>query len=297
MIKEVGYSPDRIAKSLVTKKTNLIGIIIPDVAQRFYSNLLSGIEEVTSKCDYNILICNINDNLEKELNYLNILKTMRVDGIIIMHEKFSPEIENILKGMNVPIVLSSVKTRNLNALSIIIDDFKASYEAVEYLIKLGHKRIAMIGGDLSDITTGKNRYAGYRQALMDHNVEYAEELFRIGNFKMLDGYRAMNEILENSEETPTAVFVVSDEMAIGAINCIVDHGLKVPDDISVIGFDDIDLASAIKPKLTTIHQPIKEIGKVSAELLIEQLNGRRINVKECIIDYELVIRDSCRPLI
>jgi len=294
VIKETGYMPDQIARSMVTKRTKLIGIIIPDISQRFYSILLSGIEEVTSEYDYNILICNINDNLEKEYKYLNILKTMRADGIIIMHEKFSEKVEDYLRSIDIPIVLSSVKSRNLKAISVNIDDFRASYDAVEYLIRLGHRKIAMIGGDLQDITTGKNRFAGYRQALKDYGIEYSESYFRIGNFKINDGYRAMDEILNaNKKNRPTAVFVVSDEMALGAIDCITDRGLKVPDDISVVGFDDIDLASSVKPKLTTVHQPIREIGRMSAELLIKQLENKSISVREVVIDHSLVIRDSC----
>lgn len=292
IIEETGYTPDQIARSMVTKKTKLIGVIIPDISQRFYSTLLSGIEEVTSTYDYNILICNINENLEKEYKYLNILKSMRADGIIIMHEKFSPKVENFLSTVKVPIVLSSVKSRNLNALSVNIDDCKASYDAVEHLIKLGHKKIAMIGGDMEDITTGKNRFAGYRQVLQDHGVEYNKAYFRIGNFRIDDGYKAMEGILK-APVRPTAVFVVSDEMAIGAVNCITDKGLTVPGDISVIGFDDIDLASVVKPKLTTVHQPIKEIGRMSAELLINQLENKSINVKEVVINHSLILRDSC----
>lgn len=292
VIKETGYTPDPIARSMVTKKTKLIGIIIPDISQRFYSTLLSGIEEITSTYDYNILICNINENLEKEHKYLNILKAMRADGIIIMHEKFSPKVETFLRTVNVPIVLSSVKSQNLNALSVNIDDCRASYDAVEYLIKLGHKKIAMIGGDMTDITTGKNRFAGYRQALQDHGIEYSKAYFKIGNFKIDGGYRAMEEILK-AESRPTAVFVVSDEMAIGAVDCITDKGLRVPGDISVVGFDDIDLASVIKPRLTTVHQPIREIGRMSAELLINQLENKSINVKEVVINHSLILRDSC----
>ncbi len=293
VINEVGYSPNQIARSLVLKKTKLIGVIIPDISQRFYSILLSGIEEVTSRCDYNILICNIADNLEKEYKYLNMLNKMRADGIIIMHEKFSPEVEKLLESMNVPIVLSSVRSQHAkNAFSVNIDDFRASYEAVEYLTKLGHRKIAMIGGDLADITTGQSRYSGYRQALQDNGIELNEEYFKIGNFRISDGYRAMNEILK-ARKPPTAVFVVSDEMAIGVIDCITDKGLSVPKDISVIGFDDIDLASLIKPKLTTVHQPIKEIGMKSAELLIKQFENETIEVREVVMSYSLVVRESC----
>lgn len=148
VIQELGYSPNMVARSLVTKRSKLIGIIIPDVAQRFYSNLLSGIEEMTSRYDYNILLCNISDNLEKEYKYLSILKTMNVDGIIILHEKFSPKVEEFLRTVNVPIVLGSVKAENVDATSITIDDFKAAYDAIDYLIRLGHRKIA-----ISSLTT------------------------------------------------------------------------------------------------------------------------------------------------
>jgi len=273
----------------------LIGVIIPDVSQRFYSILLSGIEEVASRRNYNIIICDIVESLSNELKYLNILKAMNADGIVIMHEKFSTKIEEFLKTADIPFVLCSVKALNMNACSITIDDFSASYEAVSYLAKLGHQKIALIGGDIDDITTGQNRYRGYRKALIDNELIYYEKLFVVGNFKISGGYSAMGKILD-SGIMPTAVFVVSDEMALGAVTCILDRGLKVPDDISVIGFDDIDLASHIRPRLTTIHQPIKEIGMKSAEVLVDLIDGEKSKSNEVVIKHELIFRDSCRKL-
>ena len=295
IIKETGYSPNHIARSLVTKKTRLFGVIIPDVSHRFYSILLSGIDEVTSRFDYNVIICDISDNVTKEYNYLNMLKAMNADGIIVMHEKFTSAIEEFFKTSRIPYVLSSVKARNLDAYSITIDDFSASYEAVSYLAELGHKKIALICGDIGDITTGQNRYQGYRKSLIDHGLEYYDKMFKVANFEISDGYRAMEEILDSGMQ-PTAVFIVSDEMAMGAINCIKDKGLSVPGDISVIGFDDIDLASYIRPKLTTVHQPIKEIGMKSAEVLINILSGKIPESKEMIVEHSLIIRDSCRKV-
>lgn len=294
LVARTGYTPNHIAKSLATKKTQLLGVIIPDVAHRFYSVLLSGIEEVANRRGYRIIICDIAQSIDKELNYLHVLKAMNADGIILMHEKFTPQVEEFLRSSETPYVLSSVKSKNLAACSVNIDDFAAAYEAAAYLAGLGHRRIAMIGGDIGDITTGQNRYHGFRKALADNGLAFSPELFASGNFEVPDGYRAMGGILDRGR--PTAVFTVSDEMAFGAINCILDRGLRVPQDISVVGFDDVDLASYARPQLTTIHQPIREIGMKSAETLLGLMDGRVPENPDILLPYTLIKRESCRPV-
>ncbi|MDD9266693.1 LacI family DNA-binding transcriptional regulator [Paenibacillus sp. GCM10023248] len=293
-IEELGYAPSHIARSLVRKKTNLIGVIVPDLTSSFYSTILSSIEETASLNDYNLLVCNIIEDTDKELKYLNVFHEMRVDGIIIMHEKLSDDIRSFIHKLDIPIIFSSVRPVDHKFISVIIDDYEAAYDATKYLIELGHERIAFIGGDMRDITSGQNRYVGYRNALKDQRVRIVNDYIRFGDYKIQSGYDMMKELLA-CEPRPTAVFAVSDDMAVGAMNCIHDHGLKVPDDLSIIGFDGSQLTELVRPRLTSMEQPIQDMGKITVNTLIDYISDPASSPREdLILVHKLVVRDSCR---
>ncbi|NOU75963.1 LacI family DNA-binding transcriptional regulator [Paenibacillus sp. LMG 31458] len=294
VIDELGYAPSHIARSLVRKKTNLIGVIVPDLTSSFYSTILSSIEETASLNDYNLLVCNIIEDTDKELKYLNVFKEMRVDGIIIMHEKLSDDIRSFINKLDIPVIFSSVRPLDHKFVSVIIDDYEAAYDATRYLIELGHERIAFIGGDMRDITSGQNRYVGYRNALKDQRVRIVNDYIRFGDYKTQSGYNLMKELLA-CEPRPTALFAVSDDMAVGAMNCIHDHQLKVPDDISIIGFDGSQLTELVRPRLSSMEQPIQDMGKITVDTLIELISDPTFSPREdLILGHKLVVRDSCR---
>ena len=294
VIDELGYAPSHIARSLVRKKTNLIGVIVPDLTSSFYSTILSSIEETASLNDYNLLVCNIIEDTDKELKYLNVFKEMRVDGIIIMHEKLSDDIRSFINKLDIPVIFSSVRPVDHKFVSVIIDDYEAAYDATRYLIELGHERIAFIGGDMRDITSGQNRYLGYRNALKDHRVRTVNDYILFGDYKTQSGYNLMKELLA-CEPRPTALFAVSDDMAVGAMNCIHDHQLKVPDDISIIGFDGSQLTELVRPRLSSMEQPIQDMGKITVDTLIELISDPTCSPREdLILGHKLVVRDSCR---
>jgi LacI family transcriptional regulator len=293
-IEELGYSPSHIARSLVRRKTNLIGVIVPDLTSYFYATILSSIENTASLNGYNLIVCNIIEDIDKEFKYLNVFKEMRVDGIIIMHEKINDDIRTFLNKLNIPFIFSSVKPIGQNFTSVIIDDYEASYDATKYLIELGHERIGFIGGDMRDITSGQNRYVGFRSALTEHRMKIYYEYILFGDYKTKSGYELMNEMLQ-SKPYPTAVFAVSDDMALGAINCIVDHNLNVPEDISIIGFDGSQITELVRPRLTSMEQPIDEMGITTVNTLLEFISRVDHESKEDIIlKHRLVIRDSCK---
>ena len=225
VIEELGYAPSQIARSLVRKKTNLIGVIVPDLTSSFYSTILSSIEEVASANDFNLLVCNISEDIDKELKYLNVFQEMRVMGIIIMHEKINEPIRSLIHKINIPVIFSSVKPADQKFISVIVDDYKAAYDATQYLIELGHESIGFIGGDMRDITSGQNRYSGYRNAMTESGKKLVYEHIRFGDYKVKSGYEQMKELLR-TKTPPTAVFAVSDDMAVGAMNCISDHNLR-----------------------------------------------------------------------
>ncbi|MDQ6422306.1 LacI family DNA-binding transcriptional regulator [Paenibacillus sp. LHD-117] len=292
-IEELGYAPSQIARSLVRKKTNLIGVIVPDLTSSFYSTILSSIEEIASANDYNLLVCNINEDIDKEYKYLNVFQEMRVEGIIIMHEKINEQIRNFIHKINTPVIFSSVKPTDQNFISVIIDDYKAAYEATNYLIELGHESIGFIGGDMRDVTSGQNRYSGYRNAMAAADKKLIYEHIRFGDYKVKSGYDQMKELL-NAGSPPTAVFVVSDDMAVGAMNCIRDHGLRVPEDISIMGFDGSQLTELVRPTLTSMEQPIHLMGKVTMEVLMKQIAGEAIPTDDVVLEHRLVVRESSR---
>jgi LacI family transcriptional regulator len=294
-IEQLGYAPSHIARSLVLKKTNLIGVIVPDLTSSFYSTILSSVEEAASSNGYNLLVCNIIEDIDKELKYLNVFTEMRVEGIIIMHEKINEDIRAQIHKTNIPVVFSSVKPMDQDFTSIIIDDYQAAYDATKYLIELGHDSIGFIGGDLRDVTSGQNRYSGYRNALADHSVKIVYENIRFGDYKVKSGYELMKELL-NNKQRPGAVFVVSDDMAIGAMNCIWDHGLRIPEDISVMGFDGSQMTELVRPRLTSMEQPIHHMGKITMETLLKQISDPEAAKGDIILPHELVVRESCRKV-
>ena len=295
-IDEMGYSPSYFARSLVLQKSDLIGIVVPDITSSFHSTILSSIEKVASKNDYNIIVANIMEDIEKEIKYLNIFRQMRVGGTIVMHEKVNNEIDDMLRKMKVPVIFCSIKDNlSPNFLSITINNSKAAYDATKYLIDLGHKKIGFIGGDLSDILSGQYRYNGYKEAMTESGIQIIEEYVKFGDYKVHSGYEKMKEIILGGN-IPTAVFAASDDMAVGALNCIIDAGLKVPDDVSIIGFDGSNIIDLVRPKLTSMQQPIQELGELAVEMLIKQINNPSCVMNEVVLNHKLVKRDSCRKI-
>lgn len=290
-IEELGYAPSHIARSLVRNKTNLIGVIVPDITSSFYSTILSSIEEAASANDYTLLVCNISEDIDKELKYLNVFQEMRVEGIIIMHEKINEDIRNLIHKIKIPVIFSSVKPMDQQLVSVIIDDYQAAYDATKYLIELGHEEIGFIGGDMRDITSGQNRYSGYRNALSDHGLKIVYEHIRFGDYKVKSGYEQMKELLR-VKQPPTAVFAVSDDMALGAMNCIRDNGLSVPEHISVLGFDGSQLTELVRPTLTSMEQPIQEMGKVTVKTLLKQIQSGESPEQDIVLQHRLVVRES-----
>jgi len=294
-IAELGYSSNFMARSLVRQKTNLIGVIVSNITLSFFSTIFSSIEETASANGYNILVSNIADDLRKELKYIEVFKEMRVAGIILMHEKITRSIVNVLRSVDVPVVFSSVRAAGMRYSSVNIDDEQAAYDATAYLLKLGHRRIGLIGGNMREISSGLKRHRGYQRALRDHGMPLDPKLIRIGDFRMATAYGLMGELLAE-EGSPSAVFAVSDEMAVGAMNYCLDNAISVPSTVSVIGFDDTPIASSVRPALTTVHQPIVEIGRRSVQILLQTVEGGIAEPIKVLLPHALVERESCAPV-
>jgi LacI family transcriptional regulator len=294
-IEELGYSPSSIARGLVRSSTELIGVIVPDITASFFSTILGSIEQAASSRGYALLVSNIAEDSEKELSYLKLFKGLRVAGIIVMHEPTTPAVRRFVAAIGIPVVISSARPAGLRDVSVNIDDEAAAFDATAYLAGLGHRRIALIGGDAERLQTARMRRDGYERALEAARIPADPALVKVGDFKTQDGYRLMGELLE-VEARPTAVFALSDDMAAGAMNRALDAGLRVPEELSVMGFDDSALASVTRPALTTVHQPIADIGSISVETLIRSIEGARPSSDGIILRHRIVERSSCaRP--
>lgn len=294
-IKTLGYRPNILASSLRKRVTNTIGLIISNITNLFYPEVVRGVEDLLAKYNYNLILCNSDENVEKEKNYIEVLFSRRVDGLIITPSKSSETRENLdlFREKNIPIVLVDRKIEGLEEDVVLADNIEGTYEAISYLISLGHKRIGIITGPL-DTTTGCERLEGYLKALEDKGIKKDDNLIYEGDFKEEGGYKGVEALL-NISNPPTAIFTSNNLMALGALKKITELGLKIPQDLSLISFDDMDWFPYFSPPLTAVYQPAYELGETAVKLLFERLKRGRKKRKEVRLPTKLIIRESCAP--
>ncbi|MDG0793359.1 catabolite control protein A [Cohnella ginsengisoli] len=293
-IERLGYRPNAVARGLASKKTTTVGVVIPDIANANFAEVARGIEDIANMYHYNIILCNADKRKEKEIRVINTLLEKQVDGLLFMGGVVTDEHIQAFNTSNVPIVLCATTDEKGTMPSVDIDHETAAYDAVRKLIAEGHARIAMISGTLQDPANGFARYQGYKRALEESGIAFDESLVRVGNYRYESGIEAVQYFLELAER-PTAVFAATDEMAIGAIHGIQDAGLSVPGDISVIGVDNIRLASMVRPLLTTVAQPMYDIGAVSMRLLTKLMKKENVEQARVTLHHELIVRNSVAP--
>ncbi|MBS4204366.1 LacI family DNA-binding transcriptional regulator [Lederbergia citrea] len=290
VIEETGYVPSENAKSLRTKKTKVIGVILPKISTETSSRLVKGLDEIFAKEGYQILLANTNLDPEKEIEYLRLLKSRHVDGIILSATNInSPLVEEIYQ-LKIPFVTVGQHIPGLA--NVIFDDYQASKDMVHLLIKKGYKNIAFIGVDEEDRSVGYLRKLGFLDAMKEKHLPVEESWVQKGIFDVDSGYECMKLIMDTSKRKPTAVLAVTDRLAIGALQYIKETGLSIPDDIAVAGMGASELSRFISPPLTTIEFSMKDAGREAAGLLLEQINGE--NDHEIIrkIKYRLLERSS-----
>lgn len=293
-IKELKYQPNAIARGLINKRTQTIGVLFPDVSSSFSSDLLHGISEYVHEHNYSVIVCNTDQDGKRTLKYLQLLREKQVDGIIFSSEVLKQEYYDMLESMNVPVVLVSSRTDYANVPYVKVDDYQAAYDAVYYLITKGHRSISMISGTKGDPIAGTPRVEGYRKALEAHGIAFDSRYLVYGDFSYDSGCRAMEVLLRRTPEA-TAVFAASDEMAIGALSVVTKHGMNVPEDISIMGYDDLRLARMVNPPLTTVRQPLYDIGMTASEKLIGMIEtGEPAESQICT--HSIVERQTVRAI-
>lgn len=290
IIDKLNYNPNNIARGLVMKKTNTIGLIIPDISNPFFPEVAKAIEDQAQKLGYSVILFNTDNNLEREKKAVDVLRGKQVDGLIVSLSLDNSNILEELKEKNYPVVQIDRQALSNSYPLISIDNEESAYYIVEYIIKNGHQKIAHITGNLHT-TTARDRLAGYKKALKDNNIEINNKLIFEGNYSQNSGYKNMKKILKYKDR-PTAVFAANDITAAGVYKAIFEANLKIPEDIAVAGHDDIDLATLLQPQLTTMAQPKYELGKRAIIYLFKMINKNNINGKDQILKTNLMIRNS-----
>ena len=286
------YRPNAVARSLATQKSRVIGLVISDIANPFFAAVVAGVEALARQHAYGLLLANTGGDPEQEIRYIRTLAERRVEGILFMSGRLPFEVAEALRESSLPVVTVERDASAYGFPSVRIDNQKESAAAVQYLINLGHRRIACITGTLSDAESGYARLEGYRAALQAAGIPYDPALVVEGDFRMESGFRAM-QLLLRVRPRPTAVFAASDAMAIGAIKAARAAGLSVPDDLAVVGFDNTILATVSTPALTTVAQPLFEIGETATRLLLRLAAGEAVPDSQVFLPCQLVIRESC----
>jgi LacI family transcriptional regulator len=297
---KLNYTPNSFGLGLRKKESKTIGVIIPDNVHYFFSRVIKGILEVTEKNNYLVIVMQSNEDYELEKKQVDLLISKGIDGILISLSNKTHKFDHLKKiiNNNIPLILFDKIAKTVNCSKVLIDDRKAAYEAVSYLIKKGCKRIAHFRGDLNP-QNSIDRFLGYKQALLDNNIEFDASLVYLcdNNADFEDGYNNAKNLLNDHGENVDALFTVNDLLAIGAIKYFNDHNIKIPDRIALIGFSNWFMSSVITPSLSTVEQHGIEMGKQSANLLFHEINckqkGVKIEPQKIVMQTELVIRDSC----
>jgi LacI family transcriptional regulator len=285
------YHPNAIARSLRRRRTQNIGMIVPDISYPFLGEVAKGVEDAGFKRGYNVILCDSDGKLEREADYIELLQEKKVDGIIFVAAGESRSHVQALLDQAMPVVVCARQLSGVEVDEVIADNEGAGRQATEHLIRLGHHRVGCIAGP-RDLGVSSKRVDGYRHALAHHHLPLHEDWIAYASFQPRGGYEAMDELLALNEP-PTAVFACSDLMAIGAICAASRTGLRVPQDMAIIGCDDIALAAFTNPSLSTVAQPKYEMGVVSVEMLVERIRDRSRPPARRLMPTELVLRGSC----
>ena len=292
-MKELDYQPNRVARRLRQRGGNrhLLGLIIPDIQNPFFAEIARGVEDVAYANQFAVMLCNSDEDLKKESFYLDVLRAESVDGIILPPiNDHDPAVSKVAES-GTPIVTVDRSLSDSTIDKVEVDNCQGAFDAVSHLIRIGHKRIGLITGR-SNISTSRDRRLGYEQALAAGEIPVNPEYVRMGDYKQASGVALAGELLA-LPIPPTAVFVANNLMAVGALEAIHARNLRIPEDVAIIGFDDLPWADALDPPLTMVRQPAYEVGRAAAELLLKRLSNPGSPAAWLRLRPRLIFRKSC----
>lgn len=294
---ELNYRPNKLAVGLITKKTNTLGLIVPDISNSFFGELAKGAEDMASNCNYDIILCNTNDNPEKDLKYMDILLDRGVDGIIMVPSSLSAgeilkKCYNLMEQCQKPFILVDRIKMGDKYTSISVDHELGGYLATKHLIENGHTKIGCITGPLGMLNS-RLRFLGYKKALEEYGIPYCAQYVEEGNYHVEDGEILSEKLFQHKV---TGIFAFNDLMAYGVYKAAHKFGYQIGEDISVVGFDDLFFSGIMEVPLTTIRQPSHQMGEASVRKILELLTDSNAKNESILYDPELMSRDSVMKL-
>jgi LacI family transcriptional regulator len=290
-VRDLNYRPNLLARSLAKQKTQLLGMIVTDISNPFFPLVVRGAEDTAQKAGYSILLCNSDNQKEKEENYLDLLVSKRVDGILltVTPGPMDPSVRRMLTDARVPVVLVMRITPDLPYDAVVTDDHQGAFDGVSHLARIGHRRIAFVSGPL-EVSNGASRWKGYRKALHTHGLTYDPNLTVEGDYRIESGYRAGLALLPRR---PDAVFVANYLMTVGLMQAADEMGMSCPADYALASFDDYPWLRCFRPRLTTIELPKYELGLRSTQMLLERISGKQGKPTIRRLQPQLCVRESC----
>ena len=292
-IQALDYVPNRIARGLISQKTQTIGIIVPDIVNPFFAPVVRGAESAARKAGYRVLLCNSEGDLRLEREYIEDLVAHRVEGLLLApaSDRSRSSILSLLRG-GFPLVLIDRALPDADCDLIVSDNVQGARLLIEHLIAIGHRKIAHVS-DAEDTSTGRERLRGYREALEAAGIPFQRELVIRTTVDRIGGYRAAQEILAR-DSLPTAIFAVNNMTAVGTMEALRERSLSVPKDMGLVCFDDIEHLAVLSPILTVIDQPAETFGSLGVQLLLERMTGKaNSRPRRIILQTDLIVRQSC----
>lgn len=299
-IEELNYIPSATARNLSLQESNVIGVVIPEVSNPFFGEVYKGISDIADDKGISIFYCDTNNDADKELFVLNTLRSHNISGLILtpatgglLNQQKNEAFVEAVENLNVPVVLLDRDVEYVNWNGVFTDNFKGAYDATNELLKAGHTKVATISGD-QRLHIGKERMMGYKKAIQDAGMKLEQKYIKVGDFSTKKGYQMMKELL-NMSTPPTAVFSPNNLTTMGVLKAIREEGLTIPEDMAVVGFDDIELLDVLGIKLTAMKRDTVDMGREAMSLLLRLMNNDSDSVNDSqriIIDPELVLRGS-----
>ena len=290
----LGFVVDRRARSLAGGRSQVLAVLVPDLGTGYIGEIIRGIDAEVELAQYDLLLYTTHRQTAKESSYVASIARGMADGLVLILPSDLQAMVDHLRQIKFPFVLVDYQGVEEQVPAVCATNWQGAYNATEYLIEIGHRRIGFITGDM-EMAAARNRLAGHQAALRTQHLPSEPELVRDGQFHYPDGYAATLALLA-LPNPPTAIFASNDDMALGAMDALRGQGLRVPDDISVVGFDGIPQAALVHPPLTTVSQPLAKMGRVATQMLLDLLNDPGKPVRRIELPTELIIRESCRPL-
>lgn len=292
-VEELHFQPSVVASALTGKRTFSIGMLVPDLANPFFAEIVKRVEDVGHELGYNLMICSTDNDQQKEQDYISLLRKKSVDGIILATGMRNHALVDELSQSAIPIAILARDIPHLEVDTVLVDDYMGGYLAASHLIELGHRRIAVISEDLT-ITSSSQRRRGFLKAMEDHELLTEPEWYLISDFSIDDGRKIAGELLRGSDR-PSAIFAFNDLLAIGVIQVAKERNIRIPDELSIVGFDNTTFSHMIDPPLTTVAQPIQEMGRHVIELLNEKITSGQSPKSRILLLPELIVRQTTSP--